>query len=61
MTGEVTLHENEKSVGEINVKVMGAYEAGMKKVIIPKENKDEMERIPLRIRNEMKVILVDHK
>lgn len=61
MTGEVTLHENEKSVGEINVKVMGAYEAGMKKVIIPKENKDEMERIPLRIRYEMKVILVDHK
>lgn len=38
MTGEISLHGEVKAVGGINAKIAAARKAGVKKVIIPKEN-----------------------
>ena len=41
MTGEITIRGYVKPVGGINAKIMGAKRAGIKKVIIPKDNYEE--------------------
>ena len=38
MTGEISIHGNVKPIGGINAKIQAAQKAGVKKVIIPKEN-----------------------
>ncbi|MCX7903610.1 MAG: Lon family ATP-dependent protease [Caloramator sp.] len=42
ITGEISLLGEIKPVGGVNEKIHGAIQAGMKKVIIPKENLDEV-------------------
>lgn len=42
ITGEISLLGEIKPVGGVNEKIHGAIQAGMKKVIIPKENIDEV-------------------
>ena len=38
MTGEISIHGEVKPVGGVTAKIAGAIKAGVKKVIIPKEN-----------------------
>jgi ATP-dependent Lon protease len=43
MTGEITLHGNVLPIGGLREKSMAAYKAGIKTVIIPKENEPDLE------------------
>lgn len=60
MTGEVTLRGRVLEIGGIKEKIIAAHRAGLKKVIVPKENKKDLEDIPENILKDLKFIFVDH-
>jgi ATP-dependent Lon protease len=56
MTGEMTLMGHVLPVGGIKEKVLAAYAAGVKEIILPEENrKDYQEDITTEIRRKLKV------
>lgn len=59
MTGEVTLSGAVLPVGGIKEKVLAAHRAGIKKVILPKENEKDLEDVPEDARNELKFVPVE--
>jgi ATP-dependent Lon protease len=59
MTGEVTLSGSVLPVGGIKEKVLAAHRAGIKKIILPKENERDLEDIPEDVRNELKFVPVE--
>ncbi|MEW6455430.1 MAG: endopeptidase La [Acidobacteriota bacterium] len=58
MTGEITLRGNVIPVGGIKEKILAARRAGIKNIILPKQNKKDLEDIPKEIRKEMNFIFV---
>ena len=58
MTGEITLRGRVLPVGGIKEKALAANRIGIKKVLIPFENKKDLEEIPEKIRRKMDFILV---
>ncbi|MBI2029564.1 endopeptidase La [Candidatus Gottesmanbacteria bacterium] len=60
MTGEVTLRGRALEIGGIKEKVIAAHRAGIKKIILPKENKKDLEEIPDYITKDLKFVFVDH-
>ena len=59
MTGEVTLSGTVLPVGGIKEKVLAAHRAGIKKVILPKENEKDLEDVPEDTRNELMFVPVE--
>lgn len=60
MTGEITLRGNVLPVGGIKEKVLAAHRAGSKTIILPLENKKDLEDIPVNIKKDLEFILVEH-
>lgn len=61
MTGEITLRGRVTEIGGVKEKVIAAHRAGIKEVILPKENeKDVIEDVPMEVRNELKFHFVSH-
>jgi len=60
MTGEITLRGKILPVGGIKSKVLAAHRSEIKTIILPKENRKDLEEIPAEIRREMKFVLVEH-
>jgi ATP-dependent Lon protease len=60
MTGEITLRGNVLPVGGIKQKVLAAYRAGIREVILPEENEKDLEEIPDDVRGEMTYRFVEH-
>lgn len=60
MTGEITLRGRALGVGGIKEKVLAAYRAGIKKVLLPEENKKDLDDIPENVRKKMEFVLVDN-
>lgn len=60
MTGELTLSGRVLPVGGIKEKILAARRAGVKTVILPKENEKNLEDIPDYIRKELNLVLVEH-
>ncbi|MBM3133483.1 MAG: endopeptidase La, partial [Chloroflexi bacterium] len=59
MTGEITLRGKVLPVGGIKEKVMAAQRAGVKRVVIPKENEKDLEEVPQQIRDELRFTVAD--
>ena len=60
MTGEITLRGRVLPVGGIKEKVLAAQRAGCKVILLPKENKKDLEEIPAAIRKKLEFHLVEH-
>jgi ATP-dependent Lon protease len=60
MTGEITLRGRVLPVGGIKEKVLAAYRAGIREVILPEENEKDIEEIPEDVRDEMTFPFVGH-
>jgi ATP-dependent Lon protease len=60
MTGEITLRGRVFPVGGIKEKVLAAYRAGIREVILPEENDKDLEEIPADVRREMTYHFVTH-
>lgn len=58
MTGEITLMGKVIPVGGVHAKVQAAIEAGLKTVILPKENENEIHYMPDYLKDRVKVIFV---
>ncbi len=59
MTGEITLRGKIMPVGGIKEKVLAAHRAGIKKVILPDENRKNLNDIPQSVRDELEIVLVE--
>jgi ATP-dependent Lon protease len=59
MTGEITLRGAVLKVGGIKEKVLGAHRHGIKTVILPSENQNDLEEVPVEVRTHMIFAPVD--
>jgi len=59
MTGEITLRGLVLPVGGIKEKVLAAHRAGIKTLILPKENQKDLEDIPKKIQKDIEFHFVD--
>jgi ATP-dependent Lon protease len=50
MTGEITLRGRVMPIGGLKEKVLGAHRAGIKHIVLPKENEGDLEDIPEDVR-----------
>jgi ATP-dependent Lon protease len=59
MTGEITLTGLVLPVGGIKEKILGARRAGIRKVVLPKENEADLRDLPETVRAEMEFTLAE--
>jgi ATP-dependent Lon protease len=59
MTGEITLRGRVLPIGGVKEKVLGAVRAGIKSIILPKENERDLEDLPEEVRKTLDVHLVE--
>ncbi len=59
MTGEITLRGKVLPVGGIKEKVLAANRAGIKKVVLPKENDRDLEEVPQHVREGLNFVFVE--
>jgi ATP-dependent Lon protease len=60
MTGEVTLRGRVLEIGGLKEKVIAAHRAGVKDVIVPDNNKKDLEEMPQYVLDEIKFHFVKH-
>ena len=60
MTGELSLTGKVLPVGGIKEKVLAAKRAGIKKIILPKQNEKDLNEVPERHRKGLKFFAVEH-
>ena len=58
MTGEITLRGRVLPIGGLKEKSLAAYRAGIRTIIIPYDNKKDIDDIPETVRNEIKFVPV---
>ena len=58
MTGEITLRGLVLPIGGLKEKLLAAHRAGIKKVLIPVENKKDLAEVPEIVKNTMEIISV---
>ena len=59
MTGEVTLTGRVLPIGGVKEKVLGAYRAGIRTVVLPKANEGDLEELPPEVLAQLDIRLVE--
>jgi ATP-dependent Lon protease len=60
MTGEVTLSGQVLAIGGVREKVLAAQRAGVRTVVLPRENEPDLEDLPKEARKELEFVLAEH-
>lgn len=60
MTGEVTLRGRILEIGGVKEKIIAAHRAGLKTIVMPKDNKKDLEEIPGYIKRDLDFKFVKH-
>ena len=60
MTGEITLRGRVLEIGGLKEKVIAAHRSKLKTIIIPKENKKDLEDVPKEVIRDLKFVFVSH-
>jgi len=60
MTGEVTLRGRVLEIGGVKEKVIAAHRAGLKTIIMPKENRKDLEDVPEEVLHDLRFVFVSH-
>ena len=58
MTGEMTLRGEILPIGGLREKTLGAARSGIKTVIIPRENENDLEEIPKEVKEKLEFVTV---
>jgi ATP-dependent Lon protease len=59
MTGEVTLRGKVLAIGGVKQKALAAHRAGMKVLVLPRENRKDLEDIPADVQSALRIVWVD--
>ncbi len=60
MTGEITLRGKVLPIGGLKEKLLAAQRAGVRTVLIPRDNEIDLRDVPEETRNQLEIVLVDH-
>ena len=60
MTGEITLRGQVLAVGGIKEKVLAAHRTGIRRILLPKENRRDLADIPQSVRDDLVFHFVSH-
>jgi ATP-dependent Lon protease len=60
MTGEVTLRGRILEIGGVKDKVIAAHRAGLRTIILPKENRKDLEDVPKEVMKDLRFVFVSH-
>ena len=60
MTGEITIRGNVLAIGGLKAKVLAAYRAGIRTIVLPKENERDIEDIPESVREKLEFVPVEN-
>lgn len=60
MTGEVTLRGRILEIGGVKEKLIAAHRAGLKTIILPKENRKDLEDVPKQVLKDLRFVFVSH-
>jgi ATP-dependent Lon protease len=60
MTGEITLRGRVLPIGGVKDKVLAAHRAGVRTVIIPRENEQDLRDIPEDVRSDLRFVFAEH-
>ena len=59
MTGEVTLRGRVLEIGGVKEKVIAGHRAGLKTIVLPKDNEKDMEDVPAHVKKDIKFVFAE--